>query len=103
MIFLVMFLVILFSVEGVMVPKFDYFEFEGDFEEFKNSKSNLDKTVIGGKILAKGIANLGIFTVNEMPLAAAKKVLNNENATVEQKERALRVMERYRAKDDESS
>lgn len=80
------------------MSKPDYFNLNEDFNELKNAHLNKEKIVAGGKILAKGIANLGIFAITEMPVAAARQVLRNDKATPEQKERAQQIIDRYNQK-----
>lgn len=76
-----------------------YFEFKRDFEKIKKpSSSKSKKILIGGKILLKGAANLGIFAITEMPVAMAKQILKMENATEEQKERAREIIRKHENK-----
>lgn len=77
------------------VSKPNYFNLNEDFNELKNAHLNKEKIVAGGKILVKGIVNLGIFAIKEMPVEAARQVLRNNKATPEQKERAQQIIDRY--------
>lgn len=74
---------------------FNYFKFQNDIDTIRDSSDKVSKVLAGGKILAKGIANIGIYALTEMPVHSARQILNNENATEEQKERAREFLEKY--------
>lgn len=78
--------------------KLNYFSLKEDFEELKNSALKRDKALAGGKVLVKGVANLGIFALTEMPVEAARQVLRSDKATPEQKERARQIIEKFQSK-----
>ncbi|MGX2973987.1 hypothetical protein ACWIUH_02670 [Ursidibacter arcticus] len=76
-----------------------YFGYRDDIDEFKYS-SGAGKLGLLGKMALKTVANVGIFAVTELPKAmineAAEKagrVINNENATDEQKQKARKVLD----------
>lgn len=75
-----------------------YFGFQNNIEEMKLAFAPGQKLLIGGKMLLKGVANIGIFIATEMPVEMAKQILKMENTSDEQKENARRVIERYRDK-----
>ena len=75
-----------------------YFRFQNNIEEMKLALAPGQKLLIGGKMLLKGVANIGIFAVTEMPVEMAKQILKMENASDEQKENARRAIERYKNK-----
>ena len=75
-----------------------YLGFQNNIEEMKLAHAPGQKLLIGGKMLLKGVANIGIFAITEMPVEMAKQILKMENASDEQKEKARRVIERHKDK-----
>lgn len=75
-----------------------YFGFQNNIEEMKLAFAPGQKLLIGGKMLLKGVANVGIFMATEMPVEMAKQILKMENATEEQKERARETIRKHENK-----
>lgn len=75
--------------------KSKYFSMSEEFEEIRYGWEG-KRVKAAGKLLFKGAANLGIFTVTEvipnLPKALAKEVLKNPNTTEEQKEKAREIL-----------
>ncbi|ULJ63227.1 hypothetical protein MIS33_04085 [Wielerella bovis] len=73
---------------------FEYFKINDEVDTLRYSSNVTRKVFAGGKILAKGIANVGLLAMTEMPVIAAKKILASDSATEEQKEKAREILNR---------
>lgn len=77
--------------------KSKYFSISEEFEEIRFGWEG-KRLKAAGKLLFKGVANLGIFSVTEVipniPKALAKEILKNPNSTEEQKEKAREVLKK---------
>lgn len=82
--------------------KSGYFDMSEALDEFNHQSFGAkDKAISGLKMFGKGLFNVARYTVAEVIPAAteatANKVLKNENATDEQKERAREAKEKASA------
>ena len=73
----------------------DYYDMSEALDELKYSFGAADKALSSAKILGKGLFNVARFSFTEiLPRAmesTSKVVLKNENATEEQREKAIQM------------
>ena len=68
-----------------------FFDFSSSFKKFREEEGFVNKAFHGTAALAKGIGNIGILITIE----SAKKILNNPNASDEQKAKARETLSKF--------
>lgn len=68
-----------------------FFDFSSSFKKFREEEGILNKAFHSTAALVKGVGNIGIA----MTVEAARQILNNPNATSEQKEKARQIIDRH--------
>ena len=66
-------------------------DFSSSFKKFREEEGFMNKAFHGTAALVKGVGNVGIL----MTVEAAKKILNNPNASDEQKAKARETLSKF--------
>lgn len=79
-----------------------YLKISDDIDEFQYGLTGTDKLKSASKIFAKGLANIAIWGITELPksmiehaLNDAKKIVDSDTATSAQKEKAMTFLEKH--------
>lgn len=68
-----------------------FFDFSSSFKKFREEDDVAKKALYGVLAMAKGVGNIGVSFIVE----SAKSNLKNPNSTLEQREKAEKVIEKF--------